>query len=49
MVFGPDAEWTDAGPPEPVYAEDAHAIQYERQLPQFDAERFAARVIELLR
>lgn len=49
MVFGPDAEWTEAGPPEPVYAEDAHAIQYERQLPQFDAERFAGRVMDMLR
>ncbi len=48
MVFGPDAEWGDDGPPEPAYAEDAHAKQFKRQLPQFDAKRFAGRVIEML-
>ncbi len=41
MVFGPEAEWGDDGPPVPDYAEDAHAEQYDRVLPQFDAKRFA--------
>ncbi len=48
MVFGPEARWGDEGPPAPAYAEDAHARQYKRRLPQFDGKRFAARVIELL-
>lgn len=48
MVFGPDAEWGEDGPPEPAYAEDAHAVQYERQLPQFDARRFAEHVLGML-
>ncbi len=48
MVFGPDARWEADRPPEAVYAEDAHARQYKRQLPQFDARRFARRVMEML-
>ena len=41
MVFGPEVLWGDDGPPVPDYAEDAHAEQYDRVLPQFDAKRFA--------
>lgn len=48
MAFGPDAEWGENGPPEPDYAEDAHAKQFRRQLPQFDARQFAEHVMELL-
>lgn len=47
MVFGRDATWED-GPPEPEYLEDAHAKQYKRPHPQWDAERFTARVREML-
>ena len=48
MVFGRGAHWDDDAPPEATYAEDAHAIQYNRQLPQLDARRFAQRVMEML-
>ena len=41
MVFGPDQEWGAAGAPRPIYAEDAHAEEFNRELPQFDADRFA--------
>ena len=37
-----------ADPPETAYAEDAHAIEYGRSLPQFDARRFARRVMGML-
>ena len=43
MLYGPAARWDD-GPPEPAYYEDAHAREYDRAGPQFDARRFAARV-----
>ena len=43
-----DARWDGDSPPEPAYAEDAHAEQYDRILPQFDARRFAGRVMEML-
>ena len=49
MVFGPDAEWGADGPPEPEYVEDAHAREYNRRPPQFEAKRFAAYVMEMLR
>lgn len=49
MVFDPEAKWEDDGPPDPLYAEDAHAKQYNRELPQFDAKRFASRVMEMLK
>ncbi len=48
MVFGPDAEWGDSGPPEPDYLEDAHAREFDRPWPQFNAKRFAGKVRELL-
>ncbi|MEE8061341.1 MAG: hypothetical protein V3T16_05905 [Gemmatimonadales bacterium] len=47
MVFGPDARWED-GVPRPDYAEDAHALEFKRPLPQFDGERFAATVLAML-
>ena len=49
MVFGPDAVWGDDGPPVPDYAEDAHAREYGRELPQWDAKRFAAHVMQMLK
>ena len=48
MVFGPEARWVGDHPPEAAYAEDAHAIEYDRSLPQFDARRFALRVMGML-
>jgi hypothetical protein len=48
MLFGPDAMWDEADPPAPDYAEDAHARQFNRDLPQFDAKRFAERAAEML-
>ncbi len=48
MVFGPDALWGDDGPPVPDHAEDAHAEQYDRVLPQFDSKRFAEWVLARL-
>ncbi len=48
MVFGPEVEWGDEGPPVPDYAEDAHADQYDRVLPQFDSKRFAQWVLARL-
>ena len=48
-VFGPAATWGADGPPEPVYFEDAHAEQYDREGPQWDAERFAKYVKVMLR
>lgn len=34
----------DDGPPVPEYLEDAHAKQYDRTWPQWDAKRFAEKV-----
>ena len=48
LVFGPEATWGDSGPPEPDHVEDAHADQYDRLWPQFDADRLAQKVGELL-
>lgn len=48
MLFGPDVRWDADGPPRPDYAEDAHARQFKRQLPQWDAERFASRARDML-
>lgn len=47
-VFGPDATWDAGGPPEPDYFEDAHAEQYDREGPQWDARRFAEHVRAIL-
>ena len=43
-VQKPEVMWTDAGPPPPDYFEDAHAREYNRSGPQFNARRFAERV-----
>ena len=48
MLFGPDAKWDGTDPPAPDYAEDAHAREFNRDLPQFDAKRFAERAAEML-
>jgi hypothetical protein len=48
MLYGPDAEWNDATPPQPVYREDAHAREFDRPYPPLDAERVAATVRAML-
>jgi hypothetical protein len=47
MVFGRDVTWGDDGPPKANYLEDAHAKQYKRPWPQWDAKRFAEKVAGL--
>lgn len=47
MVFNAGAAWQDSAPV-PFYAEDAHARELNRELPQWDAERFSQKVAELL-
>ena len=48
MLFDRDARWEDTAPI-PSYAEDAHARELDRDLPQWNAERFAKRVEELVK
>ncbi len=40
-LYPPGTVWTEDGPPRPVYFEDAHAREYGRAGPQFDADRLA--------
>ncbi len=48
LVFGRDVVWGGEAPV-PNYAEDAHAREFDRDLPQWDAERFAERVAQIVR
>ena len=48
MLFGPEARWGSDGPPRPDYAEDAHAREFDRELPQWNAKRFAGKAREML-
>ncbi len=48
LAFGPEARWEESGPPRPDHVEDAHADQYDRPWPQFDVNRLAAKIRELL-
>ncbi len=41
MLFEPGVRWEGASPPPPDYYEDAHAVEFDREGPQFDADRFA--------
>lgn len=47
-VYGPDVTWLGDKPPVPDYYEDAHAREYNRSGPQFNARRFAQHVREML-
>ena len=47
-LYGPTARWTGSAPPRPDYLEDAHAHEFHRPYPQFDARRVAAKVREML-
>ncbi len=48
LVFGPEAKWEESGPPGPDHVEDAHADQYDRPWPQFDVDRLAEKIGEML-
>jgi hypothetical protein len=49
MLYDGEASWEAGAPPEPVYWEDAHALELGRDgAPQFDPEGFAEKVLELL-
>lgn len=41
MLYGRQARWEGAAPPRPDYLEDAHAREFNRPYPQYDAQRFA--------
>lgn len=43
MIFGTEARW-EGETPRPDYWEDAHAREFNRPAPQFDARRFAGKV-----
>ena len=43
MIYGPEVLWGERPPP-PDYWEDAHAREFDRPAPQFDARRFADEV-----
>jgi hypothetical protein len=48
MLYGPHVHWDGAAPPNPDYLEDAHASEFHRPYPQFDATRFGNKAREML-
>ncbi len=48
MLYGRQARWESAVPPRPDYLEDAHAREFSRPNPQYDAQRFADKAREML-
>lgn len=49
LVYGSDARWKGDAPPHAAYWEDAHTIDWGRDVaPQFNGKVFAAKVRELL-
>ena len=48
MLYGRQARWEGATPPRPDYLEDAHAREFNRPYPQYDAQRFADKAREML-
>jgi len=48
MLYGRQARWEGATPPRPDYLEDAHAREFNRPYPQYDAQRFADKTREML-
>ncbi len=48
ILYGPQARWEGATPPKPDYLEDAHASEFSRPYPQFDAQRFEGKLREML-
>jgi hypothetical protein len=47
-LYGVQAHWEGATPPKPDYLEDAHASEFNRPYPQFDATQFATKVRVML-
>jgi hypothetical protein len=47
-LYGPTARWNGSAPPRPDYLEDAHAREFRRPHPQFDADRIAAKARQVL-
>ncbi len=48
MLYGPDATWEGVESPLPVYTEDAHANEFDREGPQLDPKRLRSIVGEAL-
>ena len=48
MLYGPQVRWEGAAPPRPDYLEDAHATEFSRPFPQFDAGRLADKARAML-
>jgi hypothetical protein len=48
MLYGPGARWDGAAPPRADYLEDAHAQEFGRPYPQYDAKRFADKARAML-
>jgi len=49
MLYGRHARWEGTAPPRPDYLEDAHAEEFQRPHPQYDARRFADTVRAMLK
>jgi hypothetical protein len=47
-LYASMARWNGSAPPRPDYLEDAHAREFHRPYPQFDADRVAAKAWEML-
>src|SRR3989442_9036358 len=48
MLYGRQARWEGATPPRPDYLEDAHAQEFHRPYPQYDAQRFSDKARAML-
>lgn len=48
MIYEPGQTWDGDEPPRAVYLEDAHAREYRRPYPQWDATRFRDRILQIL-
>ena len=48
MLYGPQARWNGTAPPRADYLEDAHAHEFNRPYPQYDAHRLADKAREML-
>ncbi len=48
ILYGRQTRWDGATPPRPDYLEDAHAREFNRPYPQYDAQRLADKAREML-
>lgn len=48
ILYGRQTRWESTAPPRPDYLEDAHAREFNRPYPQYDAQRFADKAREML-